>query len=444
MGWLSAIGQMGSEYGQAKQNVAKEKRTNQREDLDDALAVFRAQLDQRRVEAETKRAEAAQAFNERKLKDTENYHKKATNPVEWARKQAAIRATGDPEAEWDDLDPQQQTASAGYVDRLSNAAPIGSQSKVKVADPNSPTGFSWAWYDTINHKMAGDLTPGAPAQADPNAPTARAVWKLVPQPDGSSKPERFIEESVKGADAVAALAGGKTPQTPAGASAMPVTTPRATGGVTARPVPGGASPSAVAAPGATVPAYRKTTTLGDEDYKTAAWAMQHGGTYADVTKGMKQGSVQGFNDYLKRHNIPIPAKGASAMGSDAVAGLDILESTMFKDSIGENKAPVLSLKSTLGALDSSSMTLTTIWPMLQKYVGGTKPASIIEANTLHAALKYLKSSDPMAYQYVTAMQQAVSTINGLRKYMGNPRYTEALAKRFISELPDPVKQRQGC
>jgi hypothetical protein len=38
MGWLSAIGQMGSEYGQAKQNVAKEKRTNQREDLDDALA----------------------------------------------------------------------------------------------------------------------------------------------------------------------------------------------------------------------------------------------------------------------------------------------------------------------------------------------------------------------------------------------------------------------
>jgi hypothetical protein len=94
---------MGSELGQAKENVAQEKRTNQRQDLDDALSVFRAQMEQRRIDAEEARYAAAQSFNERKLKDTEDYHKRQTDPIDYARKQAAVRVMGDPEAEWDDF-----------------------------------------------------------------------------------------------------------------------------------------------------------------------------------------------------------------------------------------------------------------------------------------------------------------------------------------------------
>jgi hypothetical protein len=445
MGWLSSIGQMGSELGQAKENVAHEKRTNQRQDLDDALSVFRAQMEQRRIDAEEARYAAAQSFNERKLKDTEDYHKRQTDPINYARKQAAVRVMGDPEAEWDDLSLEQKKTSAGFVDRLAGAAPIGSQSKIKVKDPKSPTGYSWAWYNTVDHTVEGDVVPGAPASNDPNEPTARLTYKTVAQPDGSTKLVPVIEETMKGADAAAQLSG-KTPTVGAGGVGAPGMVPTPTARPALRPAPTGASPQTGVGPKANVtgsvvansPLWRKATTLSDDEYAKNAYVLQHGGTWADATKGLKGGAEQGFRDYLTRKGIPVPSKSGGGNSQAALVGLGEIENALW---VGSKNAPPLS--KTVEVFDSpkSNRDLMIAWTLSNQ--GGKTSHSMWSKLSPELLDNYLAKRgvarlSPEEKSYFYGMQQAVSVIQGLRQFTGNPRYTEALAQRYIRELPDPI------
>jgi hypothetical protein len=184
--------------------------------------------------------------------------------------------------------------------------------------------------------------------------------------------------------------------------------------------------------------WRKATTLSDEEYAKNAYVLQHGGTWADATKGLKGGAEQGFRDYLTRKGIPVPSKSGGGSSQAALVGLGEIENALW---VGSKNAPPLS--KTVEVFDSpkSNRDLMIAWTLSNQ--GGKTSHSMWSKLSPELLDNYLAKRgvarlSPEEKSYFYGMQQAVSVIQGLRQFTGNPRYTEALAQRYIRELPDPI------
>ena len=388
MGTLSGIGSLAGDVSRARDRQEEQRRQQFKEQVEQAYLNLAQQQAAWREKFPPYAGRASMLSPEQKADDAKRFINAIAPNADDATKQNLLER-------YLKLTPQNRFQKALVLDD----------------DPESATGVREVWMDTTTNQ---ELPTSISNVVVPSMqPVDRNVYKQVPQADGSIKLVPVTETTQRRLPAAG----------PAGAATGPSVGP---GKVVGHVPPTKALPSLVSDQEAGDIAAQ---IAHDKD---ANWTRKYP-LAADRTK---------IAEAARKRGIALPSAGgaASARQREMVAGLNTLHVSLFGGMDGQGKA-IEGLANTVNVLDDKRrrwLHLVPAWTFMQSNMSPSY-WSRLTPETLNSYLKAAGRSmlTDREAQYVFQMNRAITAIQALRPWLGNPRSSEQLILRFMAELPDP-------